>query len=556
MRPFIASPWFRITFYAVWFLCLLVQASFTELLNDEAYYWVYSKYVNIGYYDHPPMVALFIRAGYMLFKNELGVRLMTVFASMATLLYAEKLLDKKDFPLFATIVSSLLITQVGGFIAVPDSPFLFFIALFLYQIKRYLHMSDITNAIGLGICAAGVLYSKYHGAMFLFFVVLAWLPILKKPTFYITILVAALLYLPHIFWLWQNDFPSFQYHFGDRNYNTYSPLFTLNYFLGQWIIFGPITSFFIFISLFKFHATPPFARMMKWTPVGVLFFLLAFAFLGTVEPNWTICLSIPFIYICHQWLIENERWRKTFYYTAPASIAVLLMLRVFIIIDFTYGKIKLPVEFHGQRKWVNVVNEHAGDLPVVFVNSYQKAAVYSFYGGKQAISLNNLKYRQNEYSLLPIEDSLQGKKVFLVYNWPLSELDSFSVDDKKFYTTVIPSFSSFSKICLNSPLKNITVKRGESFTFKVKVETQFTDHIVFADSATYKSYFSYHFFVEKNFIHSGILPLELTPGLMGQYVTLTITAPSQPGEYDMRISISTGWLPPCINSKVWKVRVE
>jgi 4-amino-4-deoxy-L-arabinose transferase-like glycosyltransferase len=33
------------------------------LTADEAYYWMWSKHLAFGYYDHPPMVALVIRAG-------------------------------------------------------------------------------------------------------------------------------------------------------------------------------------------------------------------------------------------------------------------------------------------------------------------------------------------------------------------------------------------------------------------------------------------------------------------------------------------------------------
>ena len=35
----------------------LLQAGFTTLNNDEAYYWMYSKFLAWGYFDHPPMIA-------------------------------------------------------------------------------------------------------------------------------------------------------------------------------------------------------------------------------------------------------------------------------------------------------------------------------------------------------------------------------------------------------------------------------------------------------------------------------------------------------------------
>ncbi|HTO65264.1 MAG TPA: glycosyl transferase, partial [Bradyrhizobium sp.] len=54
----------------------LIAAAVTPLTFDEAYYWMWSKHLAGGYYDHPPMVALVIRLGTMLAGDtELGVRL-------------------------------------------------------------------------------------------------------------------------------------------------------------------------------------------------------------------------------------------------------------------------------------------------------------------------------------------------------------------------------------------------------------------------------------------------------------------------------------------------
>src|ERR1700756_290581 len=61
----------------------LVAAAWTPLTFDEAYYWLWSKHLAGGYYDHPPMVALLIRAGTMIAGDtELGVRLVSVLLAL------------------------------------------------------------------------------------------------------------------------------------------------------------------------------------------------------------------------------------------------------------------------------------------------------------------------------------------------------------------------------------------------------------------------------------------------------------------------------------------
>src|SRR6266498_5799664 len=126
----------RLLFYSSWIILGLIQSRFTELLDDEAYYWVYSKFLDWGYFDHPPMIAVLIRIGYGIFHNELGVRLLLLLMNVLSLLVIENLLDKKNVFLFYTIALSLAVLQLSGFVAVPDTPLIFFTALFFLIYKR------------------------------------------------------------------------------------------------------------------------------------------------------------------------------------------------------------------------------------------------------------------------------------------------------------------------------------------------------------------------------------------------------------------------------------
>ena len=50
----------RLLFYTSWLLLALAQSASTELIADEAYYWVYSQFPAWGYFDHPPMIAFLV----------------------------------------------------------------------------------------------------------------------------------------------------------------------------------------------------------------------------------------------------------------------------------------------------------------------------------------------------------------------------------------------------------------------------------------------------------------------------------------------------------------
>src|SRR6186997_1975336 len=120
----------RLFFYSAWLLLGLIQSGLTELQDDEAYYWVYSKFLSWGYFDHPPMIAILVKMGYAIFPNELGVRLFPLLLNVFSLFIIEKLLANKNPFLFYAIVLSIAVLQLAGFMAVPDIPLIFFTALF------------------------------------------------------------------------------------------------------------------------------------------------------------------------------------------------------------------------------------------------------------------------------------------------------------------------------------------------------------------------------------------------------------------------------------------
>src|ERR1700726_4378887 len=54
-------------------------AAWTPLTFDEAYYWMWSKHLAGGYYDHPPGVAVVIRLGTMIAGDtEFGGRVVSI----------------------------------------------------------------------------------------------------------------------------------------------------------------------------------------------------------------------------------------------------------------------------------------------------------------------------------------------------------------------------------------------------------------------------------------------------------------------------------------------
>src|SRR5205085_9587237 len=133
--------------------------------------------------------------------------------STLSLLIIESLTDKKNPFLFYAICGSLAIAQIGGMIAVPDAPLMFFIALFFFFYKRFTRNMSWTNTLLIGIAIVLMLYTKYHAILIVLFTGLSNLKLLRHWQTYAACIFAFLLFIPHLYWQHINNYPSLQFHF-------------------------------------------------------------------------------------------------------------------------------------------------------------------------------------------------------------------------------------------------------------------------------------------------------------------------------------------------------
>ena len=426
----------------------LLQSAFTHLIFDEAYYWYYAQEMAWGYFDHPPMVALLIKMGSLFFDGELGVRFMSCILSVGTFLIIWQLIEnpkKKDYvPQFFVLVFSMTLLNAYGFFTLPDTPLIFFTALFLWTYKKFILAPTWQMSIVLGIVMAALMYSKYHAILVIFFVLLSNLKLLRNKHAWLAVLVSLVCYLPHLLWLYNHDFISIKYHLYERPNREYDfNDFTLAFFVNLVAIFG-LTFPWIYKSLFKTKVNDKFTRALIFLTYGIILFFFISSFNRRVQTQWIIAISIPMAILAFNYMLQNEGARKWIYRMGLVNIVLIFYLRLGLIykpmIPFYY-------ETHGNKELALEIKSIIGDMPVVFENSYRDAPMYAFYTGSTTFSLNNIHYRKNQYSIDDSESKVQHKKVLYVSGYMKNEDISFTRSDGAFSKgRYIDDFESFRKL--------------------------------------------------------------------------------------------------------------
>lgn len=553
----------KIWFYGSWIVLGILQAFFTDLIGDEAYYWKYSQQPAWGYFDHPPVVAFAIRLGYWIFPNELGVRLIPLLMVSGGIYCLERIIQPKRPLRFYGLIASVGILHFIGFLALPDAPLFLFSALFLLLYKKYLSSPSWSLAFGLGMVGGLMILSKYHALLIIGLIVLSRLTLLRDIRFYSAVLVSALILIPHILWQVENGFPSINYHLFERSVGSYSLNNTFQYILGQPFVLGPFAGILFLISNVKVRTTDPFERSLRILFWGGYLFFLLMTLKGRVEAHWTLFCLLPGLYFGYRFLGTSILSLKIARWLIPASIVLIFLGRIPMAVNV------LPPDRSGssisellldREQWAHDFQQVAGDAPVLFMNSYSEASLYEFYAGYPAASLNNISGRKNQFDIWGYEDQFIGERVLVIINYPHPDAPLIpGLNPRERQYRFFDDFQTYSGLQLVARELETEGKVRDALPVVLELETPLQQSRIPVRWQNMDRLFScmtYQIFSGNQMVADWPTHIRFTNRHLSEPLEFFILAPSKPGTYGLHFSIQTEWLPPGIHSPRYELVIS
>jgi 4-amino-4-deoxy-L-arabinose transferase-like glycosyltransferase len=328
----------RISAFSILALLILraVMAAQLPLSADEAYYWLWSRHLAAGYFDHPPMIAWLIGAGTALFGDTaFGVRFSGVLLSLPATWFvwraAELILkDENRAALAALFFNLTLMISAELLAATPDMPSIVTSAAFVYFLARVQAGDDKRSWLGVGIAAGLGLLSKFS-ILFLGAGTLIWLIVdrdarkwLISPWPYLGAGLALVIFTPNLWWQSQHHWQTFAFQFGRVG----SGHFTLR-FLGEFLAaqFGLATPLiFLLMAMGLWRATRLgsdrlMLALLVWMGLG---YFLAHSLHDRVQGNWPCFLYPALAILAADAFAQAGAWRKISVMAAPLATALLL----------------------------------------------------------------------------------------------------------------------------------------------------------------------------------------------------------------------------------------
>ena len=412
----------------------------TMTIDDEAYYTMYSRHLAWGYIDHGPIVALIIKFGTILFgENGFGIRFggLSLYVLMSVLLYR---FGRKEFNrntgiiLFITFWINILF-HTNGIVITPDAPLSFFALLSVcVYYKAYMENPDYFYLAGLFL---GLAFLSKISILFIALGI-GLFPIicpqyrnhLKDHRFYLSFLIALIIFSPFIVWNAQNDWAFVKYqggHISGRgNINSFIELWS-----GVALLLGPVLFYYTvtlswrhIASLTKGHtnASPKELYFALVTAVPLIYFVIH-SFFSWFELNWPapIFYGGLFLFSIHTGkAVGKFRIRLVFQWGLSLVFIFLITFQTFLPLLPLYGKNDITNRYFiygGLIRNLTVYMKEHPDLDEyrIAANNYQIPSMINLYlkPKKEAVCLS-INYHKTLYSFLYPLDSLRGERLLFI----------------------------------------------------------------------------------------------------------------------------------------------
>jgi 4-amino-4-deoxy-L-arabinose transferase-like glycosyltransferase len=293
-------PAYLFLFVAALTVLRFIAGAVLPLSADEAYYWLWSKHLAAGYYDHPPAIAYLIRGGTMVFGDtSIGVRCLSLLSSVPASWFVWRsgailLHDERAGGLACLLFNLTLMVAVETMAATPDAPLIACAAGFLFSLVKLDETQDGRWFLALGLAGGLSLLSKYTG-FFLGVGALTWLVWepraqrwLLSPWPYVGAAVALILFAPNLWWNAIHGWMTFAFQFGRIGAGHFTLRFLAEFLGAQLVLASP----FIFILMVLGLATHRYPSLIVAMVLPGLLYFALHSLHDRVQGNWP-CFLYP-----------------------------------------------------------------------------------------------------------------------------------------------------------------------------------------------------------------------------------------------------------------------
>jgi 4-amino-4-deoxy-L-arabinose transferase-like glycosyltransferase len=391
----------------------VLAAGRLELTFDEAYYTLWSRFLSFGYLDHPPMVALLIRASTSLFGgSELGVRALSliVVGAMPALVafIAWRLFGSAEKVALAALMwIAMPVVSIGAVFVAPDAPLVVFWTLGLSALVELWRTGQKRWLIALGLALGLALQSKFTAAFLAAGIVLTLVatPSLRRwlisPALLAGLAVALAIFAPFVAWNAAHGWATFAKQFGRAGPSEFAPYYLAEFLVAQIGLLNPlvVAALIPAVAAISWRASvapcsPGEARrILACTIAPAALYFLLHSLHDRVQGNWLAPLYPAFAILAADWIAETRRSGVSGFAAGIARAAqwaaspIGLVVAALTFAEALTGAVPLGpanplARLEGFRELARDLDAraHADNAPYVLTQGYALTSLMTYYG--------------------------------------------------------------------------------------------------------------------------------------------------------------------------------
>lgn len=299
--PFFLRPAGLMVIVGLLTILKIYAAANAHFVEDEAYYRIWGLFPALSYYDHPPMIGWWIAAGQAIFGDTVfAVRFLVILTGLIGTLAlwrtASILFDERVAGWAVLFFNSSLLVGIGGILATPDAPSVFFWGLSLWALAELSRSRNANWWLMVGLMAGCGLLAKYS-VLFLGAGIVLWLLWVPGSRRWWTTwqlwaggAIAVICFLPVLYWNHAHEWVSFYKQFGRAGSGGYTAKYIFE-FLGALIgLLNPLIAILAglgAVTLFgAFRKRENAASLLILTALPFILYLLYHSLHSRVQANW------------------------------------------------------------------------------------------------------------------------------------------------------------------------------------------------------------------------------------------------------------------------------
>jgi len=404
----------------------LVLAGIMPMSGDEAYFIVWAKHLDFGYYDHPPMVGWLLHLLLYLGSAEVLMRLPAILLATLIGLGLYQLLKPYDETRATLVALLFLITPINilNVLITTDTPLILFASLSAVALFKALQQNSRVWYSLAGALLGMAFLSKYFAVLlglgYLAYFIFSARSKQKTQGFILLYASVVPFVLINIYWNYTHCWDNILFNLYNRHEGDQWSLGKVVFFWGaQVYMLTPPVIYYLFrrrAELVQKLTGSPFVLF------GFVFVLpmAVFALLSlkkVIGLHWLLAFY-PFLYVLLFVYLSREELVKTFKFMAWFSAAHLAVIAIIVALPMeTWKQHRLYegiVFMFENEKIVEQVRPYEQQQFMLATDSYSSSAIISYHYGKNFFVFGDGSRHARQDDLITDFRQYEGRNVLIV----------------------------------------------------------------------------------------------------------------------------------------------